>query len=121
MEHYLDKIKSPEETEKIVICKDCGCKTTIAKEGKNEYCPKCKLNHIINFIENPYPSSQFEEPVNQTMLDIIEHEIKELPKLKDFASGSGDSEGYMRLCGQEVILERLLKKLSAIASASKSG
>lgn len=41
---------------------------------------------------------------------ILEAEMKEIPKLKDFASGHGDAQGYARLCGQEILLTRLIKK-----------
>lgn len=42
---------------------------------------------------------------------IIESEINLIPKLKDFASSHGDAKGYAMACGQEVLLERLIKKL----------
>ena len=43
-------------------------------------------------------------------LQEFEDEMKEIPKLKDFASEHGDAQGYARLCGQEILLERLIKK-----------
>jgi len=43
-------------------------------------------------------------------VDILVSELREIPKLKDFASGHSDSQGYARLCGQEILLERLIKK-----------
>lgn len=48
------------------------------------------------------------------VLKILESELKEIPKLQDFASGHGDAEGYARICGQKVLLERLIDKISKL-------
>ena len=48
------------------------------------------------------------------IMKVIESELKEIPKLQDFASGHGDAEGYARVCGQEVLLKRLFEKFSRI-------
>jgi len=45
---------------------------------------------------------------------LIESELKEIPKLQDFASGHGDAEGYARVCGQDVLLKRLYEKVERI-------
>lgn len=48
------------------------------------------------------------QPCGCVTVDSLEKQLIEVVKLQDFASSTGDSEGYMRLCGQFVLLERLI-------------
>ncbi|MBL7842899.1 MAG: hypothetical protein JNK44_03480 [Cyclobacteriaceae bacterium] len=59
------------------------------------------LENYIEFLEK-----------NKTkwFINEIEKELREIPKLQDFASSSGDAQGYARICGQQTILERLKQK-----------
>lgn len=43
-------------------------------------------------------------------VDYLQKELIEVRKLQDFASSAGDAEGYARLCGQFILLERLIEK-----------
>lgn len=36
--------------EREVICKGCGKKTTIMKNGISEYCPDCKRDNFIGLL-----------------------------------------------------------------------
>jgi hypothetical protein len=37
-------------------------------------------------------------------VDDLEKELTEISKLQDFASSTGDGEGYLRLCGQFIVV-----------------
>lgn len=52
-------------------------------------------------------------PSVQGMLPLadLEKELAEVLKHQDFASRHSDSEGYMRCCGQQVLLERMIEKV----------
>lgn len=67
---------------------------------------KCNKNLSIRIDES--------EAKIKRIIEAIESELKEVPKIQDFASGHGDAQGYARACGQEVMLKRLIAKFSRI-------
>ena len=45
-------------------------------------------------------------------INVLIDELNTLPHLKQFASSNGYARGYAYLCGQEVLLKRLITKFS---------
>jgi hypothetical protein len=74
------------------------------EQGEQEYMMLYELDlpKIINeFIT---------DKIQVDLITSLNTEMEEVRKLQDFASGTGDAQGYARLCGQLVLLERLIKK-----------
>lgn len=65
-----------------------------------------KVESILSQFKGSLQGEDQEERFTKMLLN----ELKEIPKLQDFASGAGDSEGYARLCGQEILLKRLIER-----------
>lgn len=63
-------------------------------------------------IQNEEQTGRLQQPAvgGSLPISVLLAEMNELPKLKDFASRNGDAQGYARLCGQEVLLQRLIKR-----------
>lgn len=72
---------------------------------------KRKTNNLNIQMDNKNKSIRRKYINRKELLGLIEKELAEIPKLQDFASRQGDAEGYAQLCGQLVVLNRLLKKL----------
>jgi hypothetical protein len=67
-----------------------------------------------NSVSNEEQTSHLQQPAvgGSLPISVLVDQLNELPKLKDFASRAGDAQGYARLCGQQVLLERLIKRFS---------
>lgn len=76
-----------------------------------------KISNILKVPNSTPPSKTIDA---EELVKWIEREKKELPKLLDHASGHGDSEGYARLCGMALFIERLEKKISSQTKTNKT-